>query len=306
MSIRQGLPHLYSTVTAKGNLTPSLSVEQFRELTKDGYIHLENITEKTDGMSFILGYDRHGFFTQHSGSGDKRAYRGSDHIMRAYARAREKNEVYDGRMPRSVSEIHKALAENDRLMAYLSDTYRKYGEQVIRGELFNRALGKRHWFTGEMSFVHTRYKLKHIGKLGTFILHSQLEDNIRHAPFAFPMFTDKYITFDHDIIEFTPYSVDVSYEVELFNQLDHSLIMRRATPKTKAAKDAENAAFNEIKKSVSEKTTSILSTLGIKNKWGSGTEGFVVHAPARSPEAPRFKITSREFQEAKLKRKKFR
>lgn len=74
-SVRVGLPHLYSTKTAKGNDTPSLSPEQFEHTTKGGKVHINSVTEKTDGQTFKAGHDEHGFYTQHSGSGDEKIVR---------------------------------------------------------------------------------------------------------------------------------------------------------------------------------------------------------------------------------------
>ena len=42
-SVRVGLPHLYSTKTAAGNDTPSLSTDQFHHLTKGGKVHIHDV-----------------------------------------------------------------------------------------------------------------------------------------------------------------------------------------------------------------------------------------------------------------------
>ena len=45
-SVRQGLPHI-STMTH----------EQFGNLTKGGKVHINHVTEKTDGQTMVFGHD---------------------------------------------------------------------------------------------------------------------------------------------------------------------------------------------------------------------------------------------------------
>lgn len=293
-SIRRGLPHLYSTRTEKGNWTPSLSVEEFFYLTKDGKVHLANLTEKTDGATFLLGFDRWGFFTQHSGSGDMRARVGSDHIMRAALRAEERGIELNKKVAYAFDNFHNGLHSNVRLQEYLSHQYEKYGEIIIRGEIFNRGLASKGAKRGELRFVHTSYSTKNMGKCGSFILHSQLEDNIKHRLIDVTSFNDSNITFDDDRLDVESRSVNVQEEVTKFCQIVDRF-----------GGGSHEEPFNEIKKMVSEKVTRTISEIGIKNKWGSGSEGLVVHPSDYNPEAPRFKITSREFQEAKVNSKRF-
>lgn len=289
MGIRQGLPHLYSTRTEKGNWTPSLSIEQFSALVRGGQVFLDTITEKTDGATFLIGYDKEGFFTQHSGSGVMRARVGSDHIMRAIQRAQERRIEYNETMPMAMDSFHRCLHNNDEFLDYLRHQYKNRGEVQLRGEAFIRSLGQYNITRNEIKFVHTYYSAKNIGSIGSFILHSQLDVNkiiksLNH-------FSNEDIVFDSDHIPLPPTTVNVEEEISGLEQID------------RVAHHEEN--FNKIKKMVCKKVTRTLSEIGIKNKWGTGTEGLVVHPSDRNPEAPRFKITSRKFQKAKVTTKRF-
>ena len=46
--------------------------KEYEKLVVDGWLHIHNVTEKTDGMCFVMGYDEEGFYTQSSGSGNER------------------------------------------------------------------------------------------------------------------------------------------------------------------------------------------------------------------------------------------
>ena len=62
---------------------------------------------------------------------------------------------------------------------------------------------------------------------------------------------------------------------------------------------AELAKFDKIKKKVSDKVDKHIDSKGIKNLWGSESEGLVIHPSSANPEAPRFKVTSSSFRQAK-------
>ena len=104
------------------------------------------------------------------------------------------------------------------------------------------------------------------------------------------------INFDHDKIGNKKTSVNVSDEQEKFNNLDHSLLSSRTTKSNKEAKLAELAKMAEIQKRVSEKIDSHVKSLNLSPRWGSGTEGLVVHPAEENPNAPRFKVTSDTFR----------
>jgi hypothetical protein len=305
-SIRQGLPHLASTKTAAGNDTPSLSTDQFRNLVKGGRVHINDVTEKTDGQTFKFGHDKHGFYTQHSGSGDERIRTGEGHIERAKRRAQETGKPYEPTGPEAMAKFHNALQNNKALQAHLKDQYKKTGKEVqVRGEAFNRSLAQPAG-RGHVKFVHTPYSTQGMGRQGSFIIHSKLPENQDHDTEHFKSrLSDSNINFDDDKVAHKPGHVDVKPEEKEFRGLNHELINSRTTPKNKAQKLAEIEKFNAIKTRVSEKVGEHLGKLGIKNKWGKGTEGLVVHPSEKNPDAPRFKAINPAFKEAKAKGGRF-
>ena len=299
-SIRQGLPHLHSSPTPAGGQTPSLSTDEFEKTTKGGKVHIHHVTEKTDGQTFKFGYDEHGFYTQHSGSGSDRIRTGAGHIERAKRRASETGKEYDSTGPTAMSKFHDALHSNSALQNHLAKHYEKHGEVAVSGEAFNRSLARPGDKKDEVKFVHTSYSTKGLGKQGAFIIHSRMPTNQQHDPEHFKNnLSDDNIKFDHDIIKHTPSHVDVKDEVADFHKLDHGLINTRTVPKNKQAKLAEIEKFNNIKKRVSAKVSAHLGEKKIKNKFGSGTEGLVVHPSDANPEATRFKAINPKFKEAK-------
>jgi hypothetical protein len=139
-----------------------------------------------------------------------------------------------------------------------------------------------------------------MGRQGSFIIHSKLPENQGHDVEHFKKaLSDSNITFDHDKVDHPKGHVDVASEVEDFNKLDHGLINSRTTPKNKAAKLAEIEKFNNVKKRVTAKVQGHVRKLGIKPKFGSGSEGLIVHPSSSNPEAARFKLTSDAFKKAK-------
>ena len=300
-SVRVGLPHIHSTPTPSGAQTPSLSTDQFAATTKGGKIHIGEVTEKTDGQTFVMGHDEHGFYTQHSGSGSERIRTGQGHIDRAKARAKETGKDYESTGPEAFSKFHNALHNNKALQAHLASEYKRTGKPVVvRGEAFNRSLARPSDKPGEVKFVHTSYSTKGLGRQGSFIIHSKLPENTGHDVEHFKKaLSDSNITFDHDKVDHPKGHVDVASEVEDFNKLDHGLINSRTTPKNKAAKLAEIEKFNNVKKRVTAKVQGHVRKLGLKPKWGSGSEGLVVHPSSANPDAARFKLTSDAFKKAK-------
>lgn len=298
-SVRVGLPHIHSTLTAKGNPTPSFSTDQFAATTKGGKIHINSVTEKTDGQTFKMGHDEHGFYTQHSGSGDEKIRTGQGHIERALRRSKETGKPYEKTGPEAMAKFHDALHKNEGLQKHLATEYKRTGKEVVvRGEAFNNSLARPGDKKGEVKYVHTSYK-KPPARQGMFVIHSKLPENQGHNTEHFKKLSDKNIIFHDDKIKHKPGHVDVSDEVKDFHGLNHDLINTRTTPKNKQSKLAEIEKFNNIKKRVSDKVTKHLGSLGIKNKFGSGTEGLVVHPSSANPNAARFKAINPAFKEAK-------
>lgn len=300
-SIRQGLPHLHSTPTPAGNQTPSLTTDQFHHTTKGGKIHIHDVTEKTDGQTFKFGYDHHGFYSQHSGSGDERIRTGQGHIDRAKRRAQETGKEYVPHAHEAFAKFHDALHTNKKLQAHLKALHAVHGEVSVRGEAFNRHLARPGDHPHEVKFVHTSYSTQGMGHHGSFVIHSKLPDNHLHDVEHFKNhLSDHNVTFDHDRVDHAKGHVDVSHEVRDFHKLNHGLINSRTTPSNKAAKMSETEKFNAIKQRVHHKVVKHIESLGIKNKWGSGTEGLIVHPSAANPDAARFKVVHDSFKKAKL------
>ena len=297
-SIRAGLPHVYPEKPSQ----PSLDTDQFKNLTKGGKVHIGDVTEKTDGQTFKMGHDEHGFYTQHSGSGDERIRTAQGHVERAKRRAKETGKPYEPTAPEAFAKFHEALHQNKPLQQHLANEYKKTGKDVaVKGEAFNKALSRpSDTKKGEIKFVNTSYDPKPMGSLGSFVVHSKLPENEGHNLEHFKKhLSSPKVNFQDDQIKHKPGHVDVSDEVAKYKTLDHDLINSRTVPKNKEAKLAEIDKFNAIKKDTYNKIQHHIGKLNIKNKFGSGSEGLVVHPTTNNPDAPRFKIVSKEFSAAK-------
>jgi len=287
-SIRQGLPHI-----------TKMTRDQFDNLTKDGKVHLNKITEKTDGMTHMMGYDEHGFYTQSSGSGNEKMRSPQDFVDRATRRSQETGKPLDLTAANSFGHIHKILHANQGLQDHLRSQFEKTGQEVkVRGEAFYKPLSTPSETTpGEIKFVGTSYDPSHMGSVGKYVIHSQLPENhhVDLEHFKSHLSTPE-MNFDDDIIKHKPAHLDVSDEVKDYHGLNHELLAARTSPKNKEAKEAENAKFDAIKQRVSDKVDAHFKSAGLTPKWGSGSEGFVVHPSSENPEAPRFKKTSDDFR----------
>lgn len=289
-SIRQGLPSI-----------STMDHEQFANLIADKKVHVAHVTEKTDGSTYLFGHDEHGFYSQSSGSGNERMRSSQDYIDRATRRAQETGKPLDLTAARTFGQAHDTLQKNSKLIKHLkSRAEASGGETVVRGELFHKGLSRpSDTKQGEIKFVGTSYDPSHMGNLGKIVIHTKLPQNQQHDVEHFKReLSDKNINFDDDQIEHKAGHVDVSNEHSDFHALNHDLLRSRTTPKNKAAKEAEIAKFEAIKQRVSTKVDQHVSKLGIAPKWGSGTEGFVVH-PKEGSSAPRFKVTSATFRKYK-------
>jgi len=287
-SIRQGLPHI-----------TTMDHEQFQNLTHDNKVHIHTTTEKTDGQSMMIGYDGQGFYTQSTGSGNDKMRHPEDYSNRVKKRAEVTGKEPDYTAAKAFAHIHRTLQSNHKLVKYLNDLHKKTGEEVkVRGESFYKPWGKPSEHEGEIKFVGTSYATHHMGKVGKFVIHSKLPENknldIEHFK---KNLSDANINFDDDKVDHTKGHVDVSHERKEFDKLNHELIKARTTKTNKEEKALELAKFDVIKKKVSDKVDSHVKGLNIKPKWGSGTEGAVIHPSEMNPHAPRFKVTSDTFRE---------
>lgn len=287
-SIRQGLPHI--TTMTHG---------QTSNLLKGGKIHLSDVTEKTDGMTHVMGHDEHGFYTQSSGSGSEKMRKSDDFIDRAKRRAKETGKEYDPTGPNAFAHVHKILQNNKPLQKHLENQHKTSKSDVkIRGEVFYKPLSRpSEEKKGEVKFVGTSYDPSHMGSVGKYVIHSKLPDNhhVNAAYFAKHMSTSE-LNFDDDKVEHKGGHVDVSKETENFGKLNHSLINSRTTKTNKQEKMAEVGKMNAIQKRVSKKVDTFVKNSGVKPKWGSGSEGLVVHPSKSNADAPRFKVTSDAFR----------
>ena len=291
-SIRQGLPAIHSEKN-------SMDADQFHRLTLDGKIHIHHITEKTDGQTFKFGYDEHGFYTQSSGSGDEKMRHHDDYVKRAQKRAAETGKPLDTTAAKAFGHVHKTLAANQKLQEHLQNEHKKSGKEVaVRGESFYRPWGRpSEDKEGEVKFVGTSYDPSHMGKVGKIVIHSKLPENQGHDVEHFKKhLSDDHINFDDDKLEHPKGHVDVSKEREEFDKLNHPLMSERTKPSNKEAKLHELEKFQHIKNRVAKKVDSHVKSLGLRPKWGSGTEGAVIHPSEKNPNAPRFKVTSDSFR----------
>jgi hypothetical protein len=290
-SVRVGLPHI-----------TNMSHEQFDALTKDDKVHITKATEKTDGMTHVMGWDKDGFYTQSSGSGSEKMRRPEDFYERSQRRSRETGRPYDPTAPDAFARMHSILKNNKRLQEYLRNLHNNTGDDVrIRSEAFYRPMGRPSEDNPtEIKFVGTSYDPSHMGSVGKMVVHTALPDNAHVDPewFNKTMSTSE-LNFDHDKVDVKPTHVDISKERNEFEKLDHNLLKARKTKSNKEAKEAEIAKFEDIKRRASKKVDDAVREMKLAPRWGTGTEGLVVHPPRENPDAPRFKVTSSAFREYK-------
>lgn len=258
---RQGIPHLMSVVTPKGNKAPTVSEEEFNALFTDGKMLIDRITEKTDGQAWIIGYDELGFFTKHSGSGDEKARQGTDHIRRAVNRAEKTGKPYNHMVHEAFSAFHNELHNNRELIRLLDDMYD--GVDVnIKGEAFIRQLATANKDT--ITFNKIPYLSIAIGAVGTFVVHSQLSENKRLDFVKLVYCSDVNIRFNTDCLSIKPFYV----------HLDPTL-----------------SSYEEQKVMVASQ---ILKHLWEGSMWGDHREGIVVHT-----NTIKFKIIDPDFNQYK-------
>lgn len=292
--IRQGLPHALT-----------MHHDDFHNLVKSGRIDMSRKTEKTDGTTHMMGWDKDGFYTQSSGSGNEKMRAPGDYAARATRRSQETGKPLDLTGSNMFDHAHATLMKNKKLMDYLkSHAAKQGGESKLRGELFYTPYGRpSEEKNGEVKFVGTSYDPSHMGPVGKIVVHSQLPENKFHDVEAIKKIGNgKEINFDDDKIDTPPTAIDVNDEREMMKGIDRGLLNSRTTPKNKAAKAVENSRLDEIRKRVSDKVDAHVKSLNISPKWGSGSEGVVIHPPEGSDQ-PRFKATSENFRKYKAAEK---
>lgn len=288
--IRQGLPHI-----------TTMDHNQFGNLIQDGKVHIEGATEKTDGSTFQFGHDEHGFYSQSSGSGSERMRNPQDYVERATRRSQETGKPLDLTAAHAFAAAHHALQTNQALQHHLRQRAAESGGHTsVRGELFSRALSRPSEVPGEIKFVGTSYNPSHIGSVGKIVIHSKLPENQGHDIEHFKKhLSTSEMNFDDDKIQHPAAHVDVADEAEKFKGINRDLLSSRTTPKNKESKMAEQAKLDEIKRSVSNKVDAAVRRMRVTPKWGSGSEGMVVHPSQSNPNAPTFKLTTDEFKKYK-------
>jgi hypothetical protein len=290
-SIRQGLPHI-----------STMQHGQFSNLIHGGKVHLNDVTEKTDGMTHVMGHDENGFYTQSSGSGAEKMRKPEDFHERAKRRAEETGKPYDSTAADAFADVHRILQGNKAVQNHLSTQFKKTGQDTkIRGEVFYKPLSRpSEEKKGEIKFVGTSYDPSHMGSKGKYVIHSKLPENDHiDAEHAAKHFSTDEMNFDTDKINHKGGHVDVSAETKQFGKLNHALITSRTTKTNKEEKNTELGKMRAIQKRVSDKVDAHVKKSGITPKWGSGSEGLVVHPSKQNPDAPRFKVTSDAFREYK-------
>lgn len=265
-SIRRGIPHLYREAGRDGKRY-DLTDEQVRTLLGDDWVvHIDRVTEKTDGQTMMIGWDHDGFWSKNSGSGDDKMRLGVHYVDRAKARGNDVSAAM------AFGSFHNAMKKNDRLRSFMCRRYEYVGPFHVRGEAYNRHLSKRDGPT--IRFCTVRYDPAKVGPIGTFVIHSSLGDNQ-----GLDVETLKALSRDRDvwIDDDVP---SVSYPTVL--SLDASHLMDLDPNRLKVELDYMVR-------------TALVSSY--PPKWGIWLEGWVVHPSHSRPGAPTFKIVSREFTE---------
>lgn len=237
---------------------------QLQKMITRGIISFDTVTEKTDGMSHLMGWDDKGFFSMSSGSGAERMRKPIDFIDRAVRRAKERGVEPKLNGAYAFSEIHGLMERNAPLMEMLEKR-----QSVIRGEVFYLPMGQA--VGDEIKFIGTCYNPNIMGKQGMWVIHSQLPENLDANISGL---NDQFV-FDTDVITNKIRHLDIG-----------SLLGETITD------DLREAISNEVDRH--------LDYQNISPKWGSGTEGYVVHTKFGM-----FKVTSHSFREHMKTRVRF-
>lgn len=287
-SIRQGLPHI-----------TTMDHNQTAALVKTGKVHLANMTEKTDGTVGVIGHDELGPYTQSTGSGSEKMRSPEDYHRRVLEQANKKGVEPNYTAANAFGAFHQAFLANAPLQNHLRDQFNKTGQDTrVKGEIFHRRFEKPGDTPEERKYVATSYNPSRFGSTAHFVIHTKLPENQGHDPEHFKNnLSDHAITFDDDKINHPVRNVDVRDEAAEVRNLNHGLLSERTKPSNKDAKLAEQDKLKNIQQRISDKVDTAIKKMNLSPKWGTGTEGSVVHPSASNPEAPRFKVTSDAFRD---------
>lgn len=267
-SIRQGIPHLYSEPSKSGKRYDLTRKDILNLIDDKGIIYLDNVTEKTDGYTFMIGWDEEGVWSRNSGSSSLKMRDGEDYIDRSKQRGTSQKAA------EAFSEFHNSLFNRRGLFYQLMGDLKPI---AIRGEMFNWLLANK---VDEYHYksVHTTYDWRNFGTLGAFIVHTQLEENKNLDFNLFTSASNQSIKVDTDK---SVYESSYLYAGDLLEEIDNEDL---STIKYKL--------YNLVKESI--------DFMRLKPKWGPETEGWVFHPSDANPTAPRFKVVSDSFKESKI------
>jgi len=273
--------------------------QEMTDLVKTGKVNFGNVTEKTDGQAFEIGWkpeEEHpegGFvYAKYSGSGVGNYPKIEDHEKRAKIRAPIDNpydkDLEKQKVIKNVTEAHRTLSENKPLVEMLKQQSQNTGQvATIKGELFTRASAKpSESQPGQLKWQGTSYRPDIIARQAGFVVHTGLEENhwLKDSHDKIKSLSTPEIKFDHDVIKHNVPDLDVEDVKKKLSQTD---------PKDKEA-------LGGIRQELSDRIKSHWWKHAPSPKWGNETEGYVVHPSNASPDQPRFKLTSPQ-QQAKMK-----
>jgi hypothetical protein len=107
------------------------------------------------------------------------------------------------------------------------------------------------------------------------------------------------LVFDHDKIDHKKTAIPVPHIEADVKKLDTELLKSRTNKNNAAQKEAELDKFSLIKNKLADIVDNHIKDMSLRPKWGTGSEGIVVHPPKSNPDAPRFKVTSDTFRQYK-------
>lgn len=307
-STRKGLP--YAGLGHAGKEGSKDHIRHMKGLLGDsGIVNINHVTEKTDGFTHEFGVDEKGFWTRYSGT-KNRMYSADDYermIEQKKAEGKNVNEV----AARKFAEVHRTIESNKALIDHLRKKQKKTGkEQTVKGELLWRDGAQDSPFEGEKRFVGTSYSTEGMGDRGSYIIHTGLKENKEHDIEKLKSLGDNNLDIKDDKVEgFKPTSVDCSEELAEFRKHaqdgTHQLASSRITPSNKEAVQAAREKVKNLGERIKNKIYGHLGTIPAlsKGKFGSETEGFVIHPPSADSEQDRCKYVSDAAKE-NMKRNK--
>lgn len=242
-------------------------------MVRDRTLKIKAVTEKTDGMCFLIGRDEEGFYTQSSSSSTERMRTAYDYFERAERRQKETGRPYNPIIQAAFAQTHAVLAEYEPLHFHLSQN------GVLRGDLLSRAVVKQ-FYPDSMVFNAIPYYNKWIGHVSTFLVHSQLTDPEITKNLIF--IHGHQVGFDHDLVAT---NIEIPIDDLLAPKIDDL-----------PGAHTRNMAWLE---------TTLLQFL-LDNelynfKWGPQSEGHIFHF--EDPALPMLKLTTPFFRNYMEKRR---